>query len=443
MTRDYGARLKMCGALLRLDALFPDGFTRHQLAELADVAEETARDFVKADRAPQYVEPVGHVASGGRPLIRYRLTSSGRSDLLRYIAQTRRQLDAEKGEKAPTNAELFAPLDLLEKTVLQLGLDAKEGRDDEWREHREEALLELAGCKADLRALQERRSPIAEEYGRRLTKAELELGVTRPPPAVPAYAPMDPLGEVVRRFGAWVLGVPPRLQPLVILFKGGAETVANEVVQACSQADVRVASFNVAAMAKSDRTLLYGLLDRLRVTTPLAVCDFVLAVDGGSFLAQELATEFNALGSQPGQWSEKLAFLPGDFMRVDTGDIRRAYLDKCTSMLSASTVSDARQQTFARRCTSALLALETAETTFAAANVVVGSVQDHRTRWLNSAHGLMGDMICIDSSYHPPLKNTFEGQPVDYAVTAATAWGTSLQSNDLGFLTQRLSLLTR
>jgi hypothetical protein len=177
-SRDGMARLKMIGALVRLDALQPNGFTAQQLAENARVELETARSFLKKEPVfaavvPEVKAPAAGSDGRGRPANLYLLPPGGRTDLIQQLAAVRQELDVTEGIAGPSAAQLFAPLDLLEDTLSEL----EDGNDtpEEWRDRLDEARLEFASAMADCRALQSRASPEATEFAKRIAELQDRL----------------------------------------------------------------------------------------------------------------------------------------------------------------------------------------------------------------------------------------------------------------------------
>jgi hypothetical protein len=166
------AGLKLLGGLVRLDALYPAGFSAAQLADHARVEPETARAFLKPEKGPGYAEVIpGVKADGrGRPHNLYRLRPNKQSELLYRLAEMRRELD---GISMPSTEQLFAPLDLLEASLAVL--EARSDPPEAWRDRVTEARLELAGATADLRSLNINLSPDAEPFARRLEKLQGRL----------------------------------------------------------------------------------------------------------------------------------------------------------------------------------------------------------------------------------------------------------------------------
>ena len=166
------AGLKLLGGLVRLDALCPDGFTAAQLAEHAKVDPETARAFLNPAKGPNYSEVIASTKAAatvdgrGRPANLYRLRPNRRSDLMRRMAEIRRELDAAAGIPLPSATQLFAPLELLEETVTEL--ETRDEQPDVWDDRLAMARLELGGVEADLRALQANALPDAVPFARRL-----------------------------------------------------------------------------------------------------------------------------------------------------------------------------------------------------------------------------------------------------------------------------------
>ena len=191
-TRDNMARLKLMGALVRLDALQPDGFTAQQLAENARVELETARSFLKKESAfavvvPELKAPAARGDGRGRPANLFLLPPGSRVDLIKQLVALRQELDVAEG--TASTAQLFASLEPLEGTLREL----EHGGDTpgEWRDRLDEARLEFASAMADCRALQARTSPEAIEFAKRMADLQDRLTTLerrRPPSSETAAA---------------------------------------------------------------------------------------------------------------------------------------------------------------------------------------------------------------------------------------------------------------
>jgi hypothetical protein len=179
-SRDSLAQLKLMGALVRLDALQPDGFTAQQLAEAARVELETARSYLKKEPAFAAVVAEAKVPAAGsdgrgRPANLYLLSASRRAELIERLVAIRQELDRTEGIGEPSEADLFAPLEQLEDTLSELegGSDPAE----EWRDRLDEARLEFASAMADYRALQSNKSPKAKGFSERIAKLQDRLAI--------------------------------------------------------------------------------------------------------------------------------------------------------------------------------------------------------------------------------------------------------------------------
>jgi len=178
-SRDSLAQLKLMGALVRLDALQPDGFTAQQLAETARVELETARSFLKKELVPE----AKVIAGRGRPANLYLLSASRRAELIGRLVAIRQELDLTEGIGGPSRAELFAPLELLEETLSEL--EAGSDTAEEWRDRLHEARLEFTSAMADGRELQSKGSPEAIEFSKRITELQSRFAILelRGPPS--------------------------------------------------------------------------------------------------------------------------------------------------------------------------------------------------------------------------------------------------------------------
>ncbi|HWA46426.1 MAG TPA: hypothetical protein VHA10_24625, partial [Hypericibacter adhaerens] len=390
--RDSEAGWKMRGALLRLDAAAFDGFTAERLGEEADVSLETARGFLKEGRFTQAAEAAQDASprSAGRPPKLYRLSDAGRRTLTGYTAEARRDMAG-----APSAQDWLAPLELLEETLNDLREGA--GTDRQRQNRLRRARLELAGCQADLRALEAEkgRETDARRYRFRLQNAEALLKGVEPPPVatqraepgrpvdrlVPQHAP-DPVAVFVGRFGSWLKGMAPQtLEPVLLFFDGvraAKDPLADSISDAYLGQGMPVARFDVANMPSEKRQGLYSELSYMRAATPLAICDVIMTVDGREPMAQDLAHEFRdlrmphtrsvasvqgAIIGDPDSVPLHIAIEPGDIVHVhDIEAIREEYLRRCASMISGlAPASDKRRLRFARQCTAALSALAAVE----------------------------------------------------------------------------------
>jgi hypothetical protein len=175
--RDRMAGLKLLGGLVRLDALNAKGFTAVQLSEQARVDLETARAYLNPEKGPGYAEViVGAKAVGGaagRPANLYRLRQDRLADLMRRLAEARRELDVAVSGPLQSFGEALAPLDLLEATLREL--EHRGDPPEAWRDRLAEAQLELGGAEADLRAMQAKSLPFAEPFALRLGELQGRL----------------------------------------------------------------------------------------------------------------------------------------------------------------------------------------------------------------------------------------------------------------------------
>ncbi len=179
-SRDNLAQLKLSGALVRLDALQPAGFTAQELSDAARVELETARSFLKKESSfatvvPEVRAPAASGDGRGRPANLYLLSASRRVDLIERLAAIRQEIDLAEGIARSSGPQLFGPLASLEETLAEL-----EGTNDtpeEWRDRLEEARLEFASASADCRALLSKKAPEATEFSKRLTELQDRLAL--------------------------------------------------------------------------------------------------------------------------------------------------------------------------------------------------------------------------------------------------------------------------
>lgn len=423
-SRDSRASLKMHGALLRLDALSPHGFTWRELAQHAEVSEETARDFLKPDRRPDVLEeietsaiPMGE-GKAGRPRKVFRVSKIGRQKLLRQVAALRRELDSE-ASSVSNEVDVFAALQLLEDTVEQL----EAGREavEDWDDLLEEAVLEYRGCRAEQRALLKERAAIAVKYSTRLHSARQRLYWAKRGEAPQKV--LDPY-DIVHKFGGqWLTAKPHYLEPAVVLFDcmRTSTTITSRLVEACELNRYCVVSFPVAKMKDDERTRLYSWFDNMRVATPLAVCDFVLAIDGKTRRAPQLAAEFCDF-ARPGQWNDGSHRWDTGLLPVDVDVVRRHYIKWLAEVVVQ------HELTFAKRCLSTLSTLDASKVS--PQKVHSPSYMDHwRSDRQDVARRLMGSVVCLDSSNNPALKQTFSGHPVTYH--GGVAAGGALNLNEI------------
>lgn len=420
-SRDNMAGLKLLGGLVRLDALQPDGFSAAQLADHARADPETARAFLNPRKGPDYTEviPGAKAAVGadsrGRPANLYRLRSNRRADLMRRLAEMRRELDAATGAPALPAAQLFAPLDLLEATVEEL--DRRGDPPDAWLERLAEAQLELGGATADLRALQAKASPDAMPFNLRLAQLKDRLAAVEDAGPPLSFLEKDPIDLLVESFGKWLHRRSTVFEPMLVLLDGNSvhSPMTDALVMDCRAASIHVASFNVANMKADHRACLYAALDRLRVATPLAVSDFVMALDGRTEIALELATEFRDLGHL-GMWQERAPVICGDyFAELDLTTLRNSYLAKSRAYLSRPTddPAPATAARFVERLNSTLAVFATADADKGISHLSFVNPEQHQARLRNAAQALLGDVICLDATHDASIESAFAGVAVD------------------------------
>jgi hypothetical protein len=421
-SRDTLAGLKLLGGLIRLDVLHPSGFTAAQLADHARVDAETARAYLNPEKGPGYAEVIpgakasaGADGSRGRPANLYRLRSDRRAALMQRLAEMRRELDGAAAAPEPPAEQLFAPLDLLEATVEQL--ERRADPPEIWIDRLGEARLELGGVSADLRALQAKASPAAKQYARRLKLLKARL-VTAELAGPPQFAENDPIHNLVAKFGQWMNGVPAAFEPVLVLLDGirGNDPVSTVLVESCGTAQVHVAAFDVASMKAPRRAALYAMLDRLRVATPLAVCDFVLTVDGHTKIANKLAAEFCALG-QPGTWQTRAPAADTESAALNVGALRSFYLEQSKTILDGWAAT--AHTVFATHLASTLSAFAIVDAK-EIRHLPLVDAQQHKARWRNAAHELMGNVVCLDTTHNRTIEATCAGT-VDYVAQATNS----------------------
>jgi len=422
-SRDSSAGLKLLGGLVRLGALYPDGFTAAQLSDHAKVEPETARAFLNPEKGPGFAEVIPGAKSAaagdgrGRPANLYRLRPDRRAELMQQLVDLRRELDTAIGIPDPALEQVFAPLDLLEATIAEL----ERGNDpiDAWRERLAEARLELSGATADLQALRTKGYAEATPFGRRLEALQARLATVERLGFPPAVKPLvqDPVNALVERLGKWIGGAPKALEPVVVLLNGirDPDPLTSAIVKFYQ--DMRVAVFDVAEMEPSIRARLYATLDKLRIATPLAISDFMLAVDGDTSIGQELASEFRILG-QPGSWQERAKVGDG-FSNLNLASLRRFYVAKTEALRGEE--EDPARAAFGIRLTSALTAFDTADAALNMPRHPYANAKEHQARWRSAAQELMGDVVCLDTSANATIAAAFEGVPVDYILVSSSS----------------------
>jgi hypothetical protein len=169
-------------------------------------------------------------------------------------------------------------------------------------------------------------------------------------------------------------------------------------------------------MEAPERAGLYAELDCLRTATPLAICDFVLAVDGHTGIAHELAHEFRALG-QLGSWKMRVSHDDIVFTEPDLGALRNFYVMQCKASLGAS----ATRRALANRLTSVLTTFAAADAAEDVPHLCFVSSQKHRARWQSAARHLIGDAVCLDTTHNAEVEATFAGVAVDYVANAGSS----------------------
>lgn len=428
--RDRTAGVKLLGGLLRLDGLQPAGFTAQELAKYAGVNRETARDFIRDSSYTEVVsrEQHGKLASG-RPEKVYRLLPEGRAEIIGRLAEVRRAA----GPVAPTSEvadELFAPLRLLADLLDEL--EQSVPYDEEWESCFKEAKLELQGAEADLRALQAQGSNHAEEFARKFSALRGRLLAIEQSGPAPSRSTLDWVGWLVEQFGSWLedatalRNAAVKLDRAIVLFDGVAgrnDPLVSRLLHAYRDQDVPVAVFDVVGMGEAKRTDLFAGFGALRLATPLAVCNLVLAVDGRTKTGRMLAAEFGKL-DHPGEWDN-----PSGLDDQDLSSLRRFYLNSVMRTLNTAAEpsvgwAEAFHTATASRLVSVLSACYAAET--------VAGREDNRPffgaepaseRWQNMAAGLLGPTVCFDAERNAEIEATLAEGSVEYRVgTEAETW---------------------
>lgn len=353
-------------------------------------------------------------------------------------------------DQAPTTAldasALFEPLQLLEEMLGELEEYSSDAA--EWQSRMREARMELRNAEADMLALQSRHPEHTADFARQFGFVQGRLAtVERLGPPVSRLAPppkpdVDVVGWIVEQFGAWLNGEPAlrsaaaALDPLVVLLDGtvGHDPMATRMVNICRAAAVPVATFDVVRMGVAKRKQLYAGLDALRTATPLAVSDFVLTVDGRTEAGRALVTEVREL-AQPGWCHARISkggAEPGDLdlTGLDLAALRRFYVEQGARMLRVSRppagTVEARRAEIACRVVSALSALDAAETPGTRAHLPFAWVEQENSRWMNSAKGLLGAVVCIDAERNVEIEATLAEGEVEYIVNSE-----SIKDNDL------------
>jgi len=240
--------------------------------------------------------------------------------------------------------------------------------------------------------------------------------------AAVAAPKVDPLQWLVKEFGTWLGGAPQALGPVLVLLDGiiGRDRFAPVIADSCRKADVCVASFDVSGMAAHTRRALYASLDRLRSATPLAVSNLIMTLDGSHENARGLAMELREL-CELGKWQEREPAAMANIPDFNLGVLRHFYVSRGAEMMGVPTdaaTPEGRQSAFANRLTGALSAFTAAESTRAAPRLPFEKPEEQRTRFLNAAHRLMGEIVCYDATPTRAMQCTFAGSAVNYMPNA-------------------------
>ncbi|QPB24572.1 hypothetical protein [Rhizobium sp. 007] len=420
MARDTDAGVKLRGALLRLDALKPEGFTSQELATLASVTSETARDFLKADRASytRTVQPKPSEKGRGRPSNLYVVTDEGRESLVEEIVQLRRQF-AESPDELSAD-DCFRPIVELEETITDL--EASVMRVADFEDLLIEAKESLKSCWRDMKALEARQSVYAVEFALRLGAAENRTETVTGRAGRTAHRKVaqqadveqiDFVNWIVGKFGGWFDKQSGQFAPVLMLFDGiqGHDPISSQLVEFYQRNAVSIAAFDVARMEHEERSELYKAIAQLREVTPLAGSKLVLTMDGKTDLGQQLAEEFEALMRPTGGHDE--IYLP-DLGLMDLKRIRQSYLSRLA--VAQQGEIEPNMKHFFSVCASALSAFDAVEETSDTIADMASLLGDdtRREKLLTAAHNLLGDVVCLDSNFNQSIKDHLDGAHVTY-----------------------------
>jgi hypothetical protein len=157
MPREASTKRKVRVSLLGA-ALFLGEFCAESLADHAQVGIKEARAFLDEGCATGLIEPILpahsltlHQEVKGAPTTLYRVCPGRREELLRRLAEHRREptRSSVTSDHAPKDAEDYSPLALLEATLAALAACDLESS-DEWQELIDQAKIRLRGAEADL-----------------------------------------------------------------------------------------------------------------------------------------------------------------------------------------------------------------------------------------------------------------------------------------------------
>ncbi|NUB46762.1 hypothetical protein GEU84_020425 [Fertoebacter nigrum] len=431
--RDMSARVKLLGGLLRLDAMRPSGFTAQDLSDHSGVKRETAREFIRECGYAEVV-PRDDVSGQtvGRPARVYRLLPEGRKDVAQRLGIVRRAADGELSSPLKRDEGLFAPLILVEAILDEM--ERADQRDEDWFSRLHEARLELRSAEADMHVLLTQGSEHSTAFSHQLTSLQRRLTVVEqletresidPSPFEPKFDPFSWLGE---HFGQWLKSgttlsdATSALGRGVVLLDGieGEDPISIRMLDACHRRNVPVAAFDVADMDAAQRTRLFAGLEGLRTSTPLAVCDLVLTVDGRTEVGRSLACEIGELAN-PTRWNAIVKVADLDLL-----SLRQHYLTEGTSMLKSVQEPSAEysvRKATAGRLVSALLAIEAAESASEESGIPFPWAKDETGRLRNAAKRLLGSVVCVDAQHSTEMAASLAACSVRYFdETESTRW---------------------
>jgi hypothetical protein len=288
------------------------------------------------------------------------------------------------------------------------GLERRSENREDWNRRLEEAKLELKAANADLAALISKGSEYAYDFAIRVQRAQDRLAVSER--LASAKEPhLDALDWLVKKFGNWAGATSKAfVQPVMVFLDGipGKDELASNILSACSRAGIRVASFAIYDMPQERRVQLYAFLDTFRTSTPLAVSDFVLTLNGETPIAHDLAVEFRVL-SEPGTWETRAK---PNVDKFNLEKLRHFYMAAANALGSAR---DVHRSAFATRLTSALTAFEAADK-----GDVMPSLDpaegEQQNRLRETALELRGKAVCLDEQFTPEIKSEFDDAPIEY-----------------------------
>jgi hypothetical protein len=256
---------------------------------------------------------------------------------------------------------------------------------------------------------------------------------------------VDLLKPVVHRYGRWACTADVEMfDPVVILLDGvrGHDRMSSWVVDACSAHGVPVAAIDLADAGPADRARVYGTIDRLRATTPLALASVVMTMDSSTGAARDYAAEIKDLVVL-GAWeaksdSDELEELQG-LGTADDETLREFFVTKSAQYATLrgkrGTPVDAHRRAFASRVVTALSGVSAAHAAEAAATSHMHFVplpgdepENQPTELRAAASKLMGHVYCFDFAEDATIGRDLSDAGVTYVpkaidhMTRGLAW---------------------